>query len=96
MHLDIIHLHFALAYLYFVWVWNLVSHFRGRAKTEGVLRGVFGPKREEVGGGWRRLHNEELHNLYTSQNIIRMTKSRMIIRMEHIRNTYKMLVGKSE
>jgi hypothetical protein len=31
-----------------------------------VLRRIFGPKREEVAGGWRRLHNEELHNLYTS------------------------------
>jgi hypothetical protein len=34
-----------------------------------VLRRIFGPKKEEVGGGWRRLHNEELHNLYTSPNI---------------------------
>jgi hypothetical protein len=37
-----------------------------------VLRRIFGSKGEEVAGGWRRLHNEELHNLYTSQNIIRM------------------------
>jgi hypothetical protein len=36
-----------------------------------VLRRIFGPKREEVAGGWRRLHNEELHNLYTSLNIIK-------------------------
>jgi hypothetical protein len=35
-----------------------------------VLRRIFGPKREEVAGGWRRLHNEELHNLYTPPNII--------------------------
>jgi hypothetical protein len=34
-----------------------------------VLRRIFGPKREEVAGGWRRMHNEELHNLYTSSNI---------------------------
>jgi hypothetical protein len=39
-----------------------------------VLRRIFGPKREEVAGGWRRLHNEELHNLYASSNIIRMIK----------------------
>jgi hypothetical protein len=36
-----------------------------------VLRRIFGPKREEVAGGWRRLHNEELHNLYTSQKSLR-------------------------
>jgi hypothetical protein len=39
-----------------------------------VLRGIFGPKREEVAGGWRRLHNEELQNLYTSPDIIRVIK----------------------
>jgi hypothetical protein len=36
----------------------------------------FGPKREEGAGGWRRLHNEELHNVYSSPDIIRMMKSR--------------------
>jgi hypothetical protein len=42
-----------------------------------VLRKIFRPKRkEEVAGGWRRLHNEELHNLYTSPDIIRVIKSR--------------------
>jgi hypothetical protein len=39
-----------------------------------VLRRIFGPKREEVAGVWRRLHNEELHNLYASPNIIRAIK----------------------
>jgi hypothetical protein len=38
--------------------------------------GIFGPKREEVAGGWRTLHNEELRNTYASPNIIRLTKSR--------------------
>jgi hypothetical protein len=38
----------------------------------GVLRRTFGPKRETVAGDWRRLHNEELHNWYTSTNIIRV------------------------
>jgi hypothetical protein len=42
-----------------------------------VLRRIFGPKREEVVGGWRRLHNEELHSLYASANIIRVIKLRM-------------------
>jgi hypothetical protein len=41
-----------------------------------ALRRIFGPKRNEVTGGWRKLHNEELHNLYTSPSIIRMIKSR--------------------
>jgi hypothetical protein len=41
-----------------------------------VQRRIFGPKKEEVTGGWRRLHNEELHNLYASPNIMRVVKSR--------------------
>jgi hypothetical protein len=43
-----------------------------------VLRRIFGPKRDEVIGGWRKLHNEELHNLYCSPSIIRIVKSRMM------------------
>jgi hypothetical protein len=43
-----------------------------------VLRRIFGPMREEVAGGWRRLHNEELHNLYAPPNIIRVIKLRMM------------------
>jgi hypothetical protein len=49
-----------------------------RLSAKMVLRRIFGPKREEVAGGWRRLHNEELHNLYASPNITRMIKSRRI------------------
>jgi hypothetical protein len=41
-----------------------------------VLKGIFGPKRDEVTGEWGKLHNEELHNLYSSPSIIKMTKSR--------------------
>jgi hypothetical protein len=41
-----------------------------------VLRRIFGPKRDEVTGDWRKLHNEELHNLYSSSNMNRMIKSR--------------------
>jgi hypothetical protein len=40
-----------------------------------VLKRIFGPKRDEVRGGWRKLHNEEIHNLYSSPSIIRMIKS---------------------
>jgi hypothetical protein len=66
-----------------------------------VLRRIFGPKREELAGGWRRLVNEELHNLYASPYIIRVIKSRRLIcvvditHMEEIRNAYK-LVRKPE
>jgi hypothetical protein len=41
-----------------------------------MLKRIFGPKRDKVMGGWRKLHNEELHNLYSSPTIIRMIKSR--------------------
>jgi hypothetical protein len=41
-----------------------------------VLRGIFGSKRDELTGGWRKLHNEELHNLYASLSTIRVIKSR--------------------
>jgi len=67
-----------------------------------VLRGLFGPKKEEVAGDRRRLHNEELHNLCTSLNIIRVIKSRRIRWAEHaarmgdMRNAYKIWVRKLE
>jgi hypothetical protein len=47
---------------------------------ENRLLRIFGPKRDEVTGGWRKLHNEKLHNLYSSPNIIRMIKSRRMRR----------------
>jgi hypothetical protein len=62
-----------------------------------VLRGIFGLKRDEVIGGWRKLHNEELHNLYCSPSIIRMIKSRRMRWAGHVarmgaRNAYRILV----
>jgi hypothetical protein len=57
-----------------VWVLNFVCHPKGknrlRVLQKMVLRRIFGPKRDEVTGGWTELHNEELHNLYSSPNII--------------------------
>jgi hypothetical protein len=50
----------------------------------GVLRRLFGPKRDEVTGEWRKLHSEELHNLYSSPNIIRMIKSRRLRWAGHV------------
>jgi hypothetical protein len=67
-----------------------------------VLRRIFGPKRDEVTGGWRKLHNEELHNLYSSPSIIRMIKSRRmrwaghVARMGEKRNAYRVLVRNLE
>jgi hypothetical protein len=50
----------------------------------GVLRGIFGSKRDDVKGDWRKLHNEELHNLYSSPNIIKMIKSRRMRWAGHV------------
>jgi hypothetical protein len=67
-----------------------------------VLRRIFGPKRDEAIGGWRKLHNEELHNLYCSPSIIRMIKSRRmrwvghVARMGEKRTAYRILVGRPE
>jgi hypothetical protein len=49
-----------------------------------VLKRIFGPKRDEMTGDWRKLHNEELHNLYSSPNIIRKIKSRRMIWAGHV------------
>jgi hypothetical protein len=49
-----------------------------------VMRRIFGPKRDEGIGGWRKLHNEELHNLHSSPNIIRMIKSGRIRLAGHV------------
>jgi hypothetical protein len=49
-----------------------------RAFENRVLRRIIGPKRDEVTGGWRKLHNEELHDLYSSSSIVRVIKARRI------------------
>jgi hypothetical protein len=55
------------------WSLTLREEHRVRVFENRVLRRIFGPKRDEVTGGWRKLHNEELHNLYSSRSITRMT-----------------------
>jgi hypothetical protein len=67
-----------------------------------VLRRIFGPKRDEMTGDWRKLHNVELHSLYAFQSTIRIIKSRRMrlagheARMGEKLNTYRILVGKPE
>jgi hypothetical protein len=67
-----------------------------------VLRRVFGPKRDEVTGEWRKLHNEELNDLYSLLNIVRVIKSRRmrwaghVARMGEERGVHRVLVGRPE
>jgi len=67
-----------------------------------VLRRIFGPRRDEVMGEWRRLHNGELNDLYSSPNIVRVIKSRRmrwardVVCLGEERGVYRVLVGKPE
>jgi hypothetical protein len=84
------------------WSLTLREEHRLRAFENRVIRIIFGPKRDEVTGEWRKLHNEELHNLYSSPAIIRQIKSRQIMWAGHVarmgedRKLYKVSVGKPE
>ena len=75
---------------------------RLRVFENRVLRGIFGPKRDEVTEEWRKLHNEELNDLYSSPNIVRVIKSRRmrwaghVTRMGVRTGIYRILVGKPE
>jgi hypothetical protein len=81
---------------------TLKKEHRLRVIGNRVLRKILGPKRDEVTGEWRKLHNEELRDLYSSPSIIRIIKSRKmrraghVARMEEKRNAYRLLVGKPE
>jgi hypothetical protein len=82
------------------WSLTLRDEHRLRAFENRVLRGIFGPRRDEV-TGWRKLHNGELHNLYSSPDIVRQIKSRRmrwvghVARMGEGKNLYRVLVGKA-
>jgi hypothetical protein len=75
---------------------------RLRVFENGVLRGIFGSNLDEVTGEWRKLHNEELNDLYSLSNIVRVVKSRRIkwaghvARMGEERGVHRVLVGKPE
>jgi hypothetical protein len=79
----------------------LGEEHRLRVFENRVLRKIFGPKREED-GSWKKLHNDELHRLYSSPNIVRVIKSRRmrwaghVARMGEGKGVYRLLVGRSE
>jgi hypothetical protein len=81
---------------------TLREEHRLRVFENRMLRRIFGPKRDEVTGGWRKLHNEELHGLYSSPSIIRVIKARRmrwavdVARMGEVRGAYNILVGRPE
>jgi hypothetical protein len=85
--------------LYGCETWSLTLREERRL---GVLRRIFGPKRDEVTGEWRELHNDKLNDLYSTPNIVRVIKSRRIGWAGHVscmgkrRSAYRVLVGKSE
>jgi hypothetical protein len=84
--------------------WSLLlrEEHRLRVFENRVLRRIFGPKRDEVTGGWRKLNNEELHGLYSSLSIIRVIKARrirwagLVVRMGELRVAHSILVGRPE
>ncbi|KAJ4442231.1 hypothetical protein ANN_12097 [Periplaneta americana] len=84
------------------WTLTLREEHRLRVFENKMLRKIFGAKRDEVTGEWKKLHNTELHALYSSPDIIRNTKSRClrwaghVARMGESRNAYKVLVGRPE
>jgi hypothetical protein len=81
---------------------TLSQEHRLRVFENRVLRGIFGPKGDEVTGEWKKLHSGELHNLHSSPDIVRQIKSRSmrwaghVVRIGEGRNVYRVLVGMPE
>jgi hypothetical protein len=88
--------------LYGCETWSLTLREELGVFENKVLRRIFGPKRDEVTREWGKLHNEELHDLYSSPNIIRIIKARRmrwarhVARMGEKRNAHRLFVGKPE
>ena len=84
------------------WSLTLRKERKLRVFENMVLRRIFGPRRDEVTGEWRRLHNEELNDLYSSPNIVLVIKSRRMRWAGHVahmvgeRGVYRVLLGKPE
>ena len=84
------------------WSLTLREESKLRLSENMVLRRIFGPRRDEVTGEWRKLHNEELNDLYCSPNIVRVIKSRRmrwaghVARMGEERGMYRVMLGKPE
>ena len=84
-----------------IWSLTLREERRLRMFENRLLRRVFGPKRDEVTGEWKKLHNEELNNLYSLPNIVRVMKSRRmrwaghVARMGEDRGVHRVLVGEA-
>ena len=84
------------------WSLTLREERKLREFENVVLRTIFGPRRDEVTGEWRRLRNEELNDLYSSPNIVRVIKKRRMRWAEHVarmveeRGVYRVLLGKPE
>jgi hypothetical protein len=83
------------------WSLTLREERRLRVFENTVLRRIFGPKRDEVTGEWRRLHNEELYDLYCSPNVIRVVKSKRmrwavyVVSLEDRRGVYSVFGGET-
>jgi hypothetical protein len=81
---------------------TLREEHRLRVFEDRVLRRILGPKRDEVTGGWRKLHNEELHGLYSSPGIVRVIKAKRMrwaghtACMREVRGSYNIWVGRPE
>jgi hypothetical protein len=84
------------------WSLTLREEHRLRVFENRVLRRIFGPKRDEVMGGWRQLHKEELHDLYSSPSILKIVKLRgmrwvgQVAQMGENRTVCRLLVGNLE